>query len=289
MVKQTIMKATVNTANRTFGMLIGTVKTILVALFIFGSTNESFSQQCEFQAGNVGNNDATEEVCFYKYNVDHFELMGCLQCQITGGAIKCGNGVIAAAGYSNYDMISYSGSQCFNAAVLPVELKEFNYNKNFFTWITASELNNDYFTIEQSYDMENWFEIAQIESTVNTSNTDTRYQYEYENMDQATVYYRLTQVDFDGTKKSFEAISVKSENESKIEAYPNPSNTGVFTISNTANVVELTVSNMNGQVVASTNTGQAKLDLSAEQNGVYIMTITQVDGSVNFERLVVSK
>jgi hypothetical protein len=280
------MRTIAKTSSTTFGMLVDTVKTFLVALFIFGSTSVAFAQQCEFQPGNPPA-DQVQEICFYKFNVNQFELMGCLQCQITGGQIKCGNGVIAAAGYANYDMISYAGSQCFNAVVLPVELKEFNYNKNFFTWITASESNNNYFTIEKSFDMENWFEIAQVDSKVNSSTSDTRYQYEYENNDQATVYFRLSQVDFDGTKVSFDAISVT--NSKKGNAYPNPSNTGKFQLQDVENNIEIKVCDLNGNIVETLQGNQYTLDLSTQMNGVYMIIYTQSNGSVNYERLIINK
>ncbi len=65
-------------------------------------------------------------------------------------------------------------------------------------WITASEINNDFFTIERSKDGENWEDIGTVDGA-----GDSNVQLSYAFIDDAPYtgisYYRLRQTDFDGT------------------------------------------------------------------------------------------
>lgn len=87
---------------------------------------------------------------------------------------------------------------------LPVELSGLvaYYNSakkaNSLSWITESEFNNDYFTLERSTDGENWTAISKQYSV---GNTTTKTQYYYEDFSFSAGeenYYRLSQTDKDG-------------------------------------------------------------------------------------------
>ena len=103
--------------------------------------------------------------------------------------------------------------------VLPVELISFeakNYNSsNRIHWSTASENNNDYFTLEYSSDADHWEELAQIDGAGTSSSTRT-YSFEHRDFTPGVNYYRLMQFDYDGTKKTFNAISIDNKNQSTI-------------------------------------------------------------------------
>jgi len=97
--------------------------------------------------------------------------------------------------------IPFLGCRCLIS--LPVELVEFKavYNRDYknvyITWITATETNNNYFTIERSYDATNW-EVVRYINGHGTSSTPIQYEtYDYTIKD-GVVYYRLIQTDFDG-------------------------------------------------------------------------------------------
>lgn len=92
---------------------------------------------------------------------------------------------------------------------LPIELISFDgYNKsnnNILTWSTASENNNDYFTVERSEDGVSWDIIYTVDgagnsqSKINYSLVDNSYR-------EVINYYRLKQVDYDGQSELFEKI-----------------------------------------------------------------------------------
>jgi hypothetical protein len=91
-------------------------------------------------------------------------------------------------------------------------------------WETASEINNDYFTIEKSHDGLNYDEIGNIEGNGTTNNT-----FNYSFIDRETsvgAYYRLKQTDFEGVFKyeGFLFQDYLDQQENEITFYPNPNN-----------------------------------------------------------------
>lgn len=112
--------------------------------------------------------------------------------------------------------------------VLPIELLFFDAilnNENIveLSWATLTEDNNDYFTIEKSFDGSNWQTIENIKG-VGFSNTLQHYQ-TFDNQPQiGKNYYRLKQTDFDGQFEysSIKTVDVKSSITTSINIFPNP-------------------------------------------------------------------
>lgn len=109
----------------------------------------------------------------------------------------------------------------------PVEMLDFQATTNEgiakLEWITASEANNDYFEIQKSENGVNFYPIGTL-SGAGTTQEHTYYQFE----DQITatkLYYRLMQVDFDGSSSLTELVELSSQQieNSWVKAYPNPS------------------------------------------------------------------
>ncbi len=116
---------------------------------------------------------------------------------------------------------------------LPIELMSFtgecNQNAINLEWVTASEINNDYFTLERSADGLNFVELAKLKGAGTTS-LNTYYKFsDTENTAGKSWYYRLKQYDFDGesTESKIININCKKNNPSAatINIYPNPVNT----------------------------------------------------------------
>ncbi|PBQ31683.1 hypothetical protein CNR22_07845 [Sphingobacteriaceae bacterium] len=109
----------------------------------------------------------------------------------------------------NLDNFIYQNLTC--AAVLPVELLSFsgysNGQKNILKWATATESNNNYFTIEHSSDGENWTEVKKVYGAGTTSSRRD-YSTFINEPEKIVNYYRLKQTDFDGQNKKFKSIFV---------------------------------------------------------------------------------
>ena len=128
--------------------------------------------------------------------------------------------------------VTIDSSICDNSDIspLPVSLIYFTgfYNNDSdeveLKWTTASESNNNYFTLERSLDGLTFGAIGSILAN-GSSSVVNKYQYtdrSYE-VKGDSCYYRLSQTDLDGTKKNLEVIHIERElKSSKIWVYPTP-------------------------------------------------------------------
>lgn len=119
---------------------------------------------------------------------------------------------------SNTFSISWGGTATLLCSALPIELLSFNgenvgsYNE--LTWIVATETNNDYFTLERSFDGIYWDFVTQVDGAGNSSITTT-YSYRDFGFQNGYNYYRLSQTDFNGASESFDVIYVDNSVEPK--------------------------------------------------------------------------
>lgn len=109
----------------------------------------------------------------------------------------------------NVKVVFYSVS-C--SVALPIELISFDgfkYNDyNLLTWVSATELNNDYYRLEKSVDAINW-ETIYIADGAGTSNTPIHYQYkDYNYKSSEILYYRLSQSDLNGEIHIYNTVYV---------------------------------------------------------------------------------
>lgn len=144
-------------------------------------------------------------------------------------------------------------------SVLPVSLISFNgYNKedvNVIEWITASETNNDYFTIERSANAQDFGEIGHIKGAGN-SNSYINYSFTDYEPENTVSYYRLKQTDLDG-KINYPSTVIAIKNSNKQEqntltVFPNP-NDGIEIKINVngfnSNEVVITIQDILGRVL----------------------------------------
>lgn len=122
-----------------------------------------------------------------------------------------------------------------STAALPVELLSLTANpvNNAFiriNWSTATEINNDKFILERSEDAITFQPIDELPGQ-GTVTTTTNYSYDdHKVIPGIPYYYRLRQVDYDGTVTLSHLVSAMIAPESSsIELYPNP-NQGTFTL-----------------------------------------------------------
>ncbi|KXX67156.1 hypothetical protein [Flammeovirga sp. SJP92] len=88
-------------------------------------------------------------------------------------------------------------------------------------WTTATEVNNDFFVLDYSYDRKKWEEVAVINGNGNKQ-TRTHYMLEeaLDNYRNGIVFYRLKQVDFDG-KSTYYYLEVNLNHSTQnIKIYP---------------------------------------------------------------------
>jgi len=118
---------------------------------------------------------------------------------------------------AGYDMGAFEIPNSILSSPLPIELLSFEAKceerKAQISWSTASEINNDYFSLERSFDGINWLNIARIEGagfssqTLNYSFSD----YLPDELFADIKYYRLFQTDYDGKTKYIGMVAINCE------------------------------------------------------------------------------
>lgn len=141
------------------------------------------------------------------------------------------NKTITFNGLSSFSLFTIKGG---SGSHLPISLISFTGKLNDkdvdLNWKTATEINNDYFTLERSTDCKTFDIVSKINGAGN-SNMVLKYDYTDANVAEITkatkLYYRLKQTDFDGkyTYSGIIAINLTEESSSPFEllsANPNP-------------------------------------------------------------------
>jgi hypothetical protein len=113
----------------------------------------------------------------------------------------------------------------------PVELVSFNANVNndvvMLNWTTATETNNFGFEIERSQDSKSWSKIGFVSGIGNSISTN-EYSFEDSKLFNNSFYYRLKQVDYNGSFSYSDIVYVTIDNLPSnftlYQNYPNPFN-----------------------------------------------------------------
>lgn len=107
-------------------------------------------------------------------------------------------------------------------AVLPIELISFegvnDGDVNTLTWLTATELNNDYFILDKSEDGINWSLLTYVPGA-GTAYTHSYYTYKDLNPFNGLSYYRLSQVDYNSNIETFNIIYIELTSKPKVCTY----------------------------------------------------------------------
>ncbi|MEO1513647.1 MAG: T9SS type A sorting domain-containing protein [Bacteroidota bacterium] len=166
---------------------------------------------------------------------------------------------------------------------LPVDLLSFDAklmdgDQLLLNWQTASEQNNDFFTIERSRDGLQW-EILKEVAGVGTSSSVT----EYEEIDPTPYlgvsYYRLKQTDFNGQFSYSKQIAVSHKGEERLRLYPNPARNIAFLMGTEHSLQDIKIFNAIAQDVTHLTkleqSGEAKIgiDTSGLSKGMYVIRV----------------
>jgi hypothetical protein len=168
------------------------------------------------------------------------------------------------------------------ASVLSAELTQFDVqntegSKNNLTWRTESEKDNSHFDIERSTDGKTFQSIGQVKG----NNKPSSYQF-VDNQPFATSYYRLRQIDFDGTETYSKVVSVELKGKGKgLKVYPTLVSNGILTVDTDGTSREnreggqlrdFSVMNLLGQQVLVGKT-TTQIDVSSLAKGTYMLKV----------------
>lgn len=176
---------------------------------------------------------------------------------------------------------------------LPVELTSFRgaalNDQVELHWTTATELNNDFFAIEHSTDGIAFRTVGQVKGAGTTSE-EVQYKFMHRKPIAGTNYYRLKQVDFDGTVDYSDLIAVDMYKRSGgISVFPNPTiDRVVVQLEERPERPDLQLYNLLGQRLELPVTGTDlgwELNLSDLHPGMYALRIAY-EGKVITRQIV---
>ena len=182
-------------------------------------------------------------------------------------------------GFSGFSQFAIGSSEI----ALPIELTSFTancqHNGVLLNWTTASEINNDFFTIEKSVDAVNWDEIGNVLGAGN-SNEFLNYSFIDDNVHTNQVtYYQLKQTDFDGKSKTFNITPINCNSDKEPIIYPTLAAKHINIDSEKQPITEYNISDLTGTVVlkkkydSDSKLKQVKVNIQAIPKGIYVITI----------------
>ena len=189
--------------------------------------------------------------------------------------------------------------------IVPVELSSFNAiaqeDNVMLSWITSTETNNMGFDIERREIKSNssWQKLGFVNGN-GTTTEKSSYSYIDKNPFDGKSYYRLKQIDFDGSSKIYNAVEVDFETVKEYslsQNYPNPFNPSteiIYTLAKSGNIT-LKVYNLLGSEVATLVNGfmesgkhSAKFNAKDFTSGVYFYTI-KADNFTSTRKMMLMK
>lgn len=193
----------------------------------------------------------------------------------------------------SYTAVDEQGCSATRAASFPICLKtpiellsfsgEVKTDGNLLKWATASETNNDFFTVERSVDGSNFIAVGRVDGA-GTSFATINYQFIDHAAPNGMAYYRLSQTDYNNKSTTSNTISLMRERASMgfgiVQVFPVPITETVNVAINTlkAGAVNLQLFNATGQLVWQQNTncvsGYNTLTIDFPySSGIYLLTV----------------
>ena len=202
------------------------------------------------------------------------------------------SGSITTEVVNSYSPFTF-GSTELDVNPLPVEVVDFTGHQDgnavVLEWTTLSEKDNDYFEIERSIDGENFVTLGRV---AGAGNSTAKIDYNFVDNEpvQGRAYYRLSQVDYDGTRSFADrlvSVAYTAGSDISLTIVPNPTR-GQFNvrITGATNGVAklLTQSGKPIRIVDIRNLTES-IDISDLPNGIYILQY-QTGENVVHERII---
>ena len=216
------------------------------------------------------------------------------------GTATCATATLASLGCGYLQLIiqgpgiSYRTIDAPVAIGLPVTWQSFDAtligSRVKLDWVTASEQNNEYFTVERSQNGTDWTTVEKVKGAGNSDGALS-----YTAFDEAplsgTSFYRIRQTDIDGKISYTDTRVIKNSSAAKnsISVFPVPNAGNSITISGIqANGHhELTVLNSGGAPIYNAKLKRNQVELPVLKPGLYFIKITdRVTGEASTQRYV---
>ncbi|MBL7861318.1 MAG: T9SS type A sorting domain-containing protein, partial [Cyclobacteriaceae bacterium] len=213
---------------------------------------------------------------------------GTVWFDVGGTGSSAGTGTITSDPFTTFSVITL-GNATGGTNPLPIQLISFEAkpvaNQVQLKWMTASELNNDYFSVERSRDGKEFAELYRMAGK-GTIQTESSYQFIDSEPFAGKSYYRLKQTDFDKNFSYSKIVMVELQpgQNPRVNVYPNPVTTQNILIRlegyNPNEEVKLKLIDTMGREMATqtevTNDSgnkEIEVDRSGLSSGMYIIAV----------------
>lgn len=197
-------------------------------------------------------------------------------------------GTIRSATVASFSPFTLGSTNAIN--ILPVELIDFSVvqknNHQLIQWTTATEIENDFFSVEKSYDASNWTKIAEIKGAGNSSQILNYEFLDYE-LCNSTCYFRIKQTDYNGDYTYSNTLAKSPKNNVKsVVSYFNENN---LILESTKKIRAITSYNSMMQKIDYTsllNSNIAHINTAIWPAGIYFIELQSEDNSSEIYKIV---
>lgn len=176
---------------------------------------------------------------------------------------------------------------------LPVELLYFDAEPEEpgarLHWSTASEQNSAEFLVQRSSDLVDWSLVATV-TAAGTSNSVLEYEAFDASPRTSVTYYRLEQVDLDGSVQHSAVVSLSPDASSDVMLWPNPVTDLLNITTSDEHLLNVRILDMQGRIVlvySTATTYRTALDLHALRPGSYLVHL-ETEGGATQQRIILA-
>lgn len=213
------------------------------------------------------------------------DLVGCPGCGVSGWSNTTISSSISSLVVEDFIVAGTPNGALFSLficnVILPAEWLSFeataletgHVNLD---WTTSSEINNDFFILERSWDAANWTAVDEIDA-VGNSDAESDYSYLDLPLKGGQIHYRIKQVNMDGTGSYSDIQTVSLPNGMAFNVFPNPAEgTATLILPPSGDLSNLKIYNSLGQAIdcrMELSGNQVELDLANFPEGIYLVEL----------------
>ncbi|MGH1435530.1 MAG: T9SS type A sorting domain-containing protein [Lewinella sp.] len=156
------------------------------------------------------------------------------------------------------------------------------------TFTTATETNNAYFNIERSTDSRGWKKLGSI-AGAGTTQQEQQYSFLDETPLPGLNYYRIKQVDYDGSFSYSPIVSARWEGKAQVYLFPNPTNDllQISGLPTTDGPITIEIIDMAGRIMLRQTWNQSAINVASLADGVYSLRISSSIEVIDSQRLFI--
>ncbi|WP_188931801.1 T9SS type A sorting domain-containing protein [Dyadobacter endophyticus] len=215
--------------------------------------------------------------------------------QLTPNASGVEDGVNYVEFHNISSLSSFVYLSTTSESAMPVTLTYFKAAKEGgianLAWATAEEVNNKGFEIQRSADARNWNIIGFVENQTEGGNSKGALSYDFKDASPmtGTNYYRLKQIDLDGTYMYSSAVALRFDVvKGALSVYPNPVVNGRLSLNLPhSGSYKASIYNVAGVEVMQANQSGDSLDIRNLRAGLYVVRIVYANGESHSKTFVV--